>query len=147
MVKQKQSNTTEATISDIIERRYQGQVTKLRLNLVEENMFSGQTEYFSVPLTHSQTVDGDDFKKDKLEKAFKVISEQTGTDIEVPKTITLDTLNDAINDVKGETIEVVVGRRERKERDSKNKQAKDITVGYYTYYSLYEDYDLSLIHI
>ena len=141
MVKQKQSNTTEATISDIIERRYQGQVTKLRLNLVEENMFSGQTEYFSVPLTHSQTVDGDDFKKDKLEKAFKVISEQTGTDIEVPKTITLDTLNDAINDVKGETIEVVVGRRERKERDSKNKQAKDITVGYYTYYSLYEDYD------
>ena len=58
---------TIVTIADVISKEYEGQPTRLKLEVTEDNMFTGKTEVSSVALTESESLEGKDFKRDKLE--------------------------------------------------------------------------------
>ena len=52
---------TIVTIADVISKEYEGQPTRLKLEVTEDNMFTGKTEVSSVALTESESIEGKDF--------------------------------------------------------------------------------------
>ena len=129
-----ETNTVIANISEVVSKEYEGQPTRLKLELTEDNMFTGKTETSSVALTESETNEGKDFKRDKLEKAFKRISDYTGVELEVPKSISKTSVATALKPVKGKSLEVYVGT-------GTSKNDEGIEDGHFTYHSLYEPSD------
>lgn len=122
---------TIVTIADVISKEYEGQPTRLKLEVTEDNLFTGKKEVSSVALTESESVEGKDFKRDKLEKAFKRISDYTETKLEVPKSISKTSVTNALKPVKGQSLEVFIGT-------GVNKNEDGIEEGTFSYHSLYE---------
>lgn len=122
---------TIVTIADVISKEYEGQPTRLKLEVTEDNLFTGKKEVSSVALTESESVEGKDFKRDKLEKAFKRISDYTETELEVPKSISKTSVTNALKPVKGQSLEVFIGT-------GVNKNEDGVEEGTFSYHSLYE---------
>lgn len=122
---------TIVTIADVISKEYEGQPTRLKLEVTEDNMFTGKTEVSSVALTESESLEGKDFKRDKLEKAFNRIADYTGVELEMPKSISKTSVANALKPVKGKSLEVFIGT-------GVNKNENDVEEGTFTYHSLYE---------
>lgn len=129
-----ETNEVIVNIADVISKEYEGQPTRLKLEVTEDNIFTGKTEVLSVALTESESLEGKDFKRDKLEKAFETISNYTGVELEVPKSISKTSVANALKPVKGKSLEVYIGT-------GVNKNRNDVEAGTYTYHSLYEPSD------
>ena len=123
--------TVIGKISEVSVFEREGQPTRMKLHVTEDNMFTGKTEDFTVALTESESNEGKDFKEDRIKKAFDRISEYTETELEVPKSISKTSIEKALKPVKGKEIEVFVG-------SGKSTNEEGIETGEFTYYSLYE---------
>lgn len=126
-----ETKSTIVEIADVISKEYEGQPTRLKLEVTEDNLFTGKSEVSSVALTESESLEGKDFKRDKLEKAFNRISDYTGVELEVPKSISKTSVTNALKPVKGKSLEVFIGT-------GVNKNENDVEEGTFTYHSLYE---------
>lgn len=134
-----EQTTTFGKISgEVLENTGEKFKHSLKLELVQDNIFTGLQDKFEVKLTESETVGESDYKADKLEKAFDTISEKTGVELKVPKKISVAEIKKAIKPVVGQSIEVFIGEAEQK--DSKGN-----IQGTIRYHSLYEGQEITYL--
>lgn len=107
----------------------------IRLVLTQDNIFTGVSEEIDVKITETEDKDSTEYRKDKLEKAFKVISDQTGIDLEVPEKINKTNIKKALKEVAGKELTVFVGEAERVNDDGDINE----TVRYYSLYESFEN--------
>lgn len=109
-------------------------IKKLRLAFVEENQFTGMSEEYTIALT--QTGDGEkQYDEKRLAKALNVLNEQTGEEIEVPKSISKTSVEKVLKPIKGKEINLYVGTIDDVQYDEESSSYK--VVGEKTYHSLY----------
>lgn len=122
--------TENANIEGVIVKDPENYPKELRLVLVQSNKFTGASDEFDVSLSRYDN-DKKAYDSEKIKKAFEKIAQDTGKELEVPESITKDSVAKALKDVKGESIEVFVGEYDRKDKDG-NLQSTE------TYKSLFE---------
>ncbi len=139
-----ESNKVIGKIATVEENTGQKFRNNLRLSLSIDNMFTGVSETIDVKLTECPDASSTDYSQDKVKKAFGVISEQLETELEVPETITKESVEKALEPVKGKNLEVFIGTVEVSKTDESNSDESKVTQTI-TYYSLYENQNIEYL--
>lgn len=129
---EEKNNTLFAKVTgEIVENISEKYKNSLRMELSFTNIFTMLTETIEVKLTETQKVDTTEYRADKIEKAFDHLSEMTGQELKVPKSITADSIKKAIKPIVGQSIEVFIGENTIEDKEGNLSHST-------RYYSLFE---------